>query len=155
MGFLDFLTGSTPAGVISDTSQKVITGVFQGIESLVEEFHLSPEDAQKFRLALAQQQLEAYKAQISDVQSARQMQMTNKSVWPGVLTIVIVAGFYGVLAAIIFVGFPSTSAPGGEAILMLIGSLTTGLASVLAFWFGTTRASQNKDEIISNALPKP
>ena len=31
MGFWDFLSGSTPAGVISDTGQKVVAGVFEGV----------------------------------------------------------------------------------------------------------------------------
>lgn len=155
MGFWDFMTGSTPAGVISDTGQKVVAGLFQGVGEMIDRFHLSPEEAQQFKLELAKMELESYKAQISDVQSARQMQMATPSPWPGILTMVIVFGFYAVLAAVIFKGLPSTNAPGGEAILMLIGSLTTGLASVLAFWFGTTRGSQDKDRLLANSVPAP
>lgn len=160
MGFWDFFSGSTPAGVISETGQKVVASVFDGVEKLIEQFHLSPEDAQKFRLALAQMQLEAYKAQISDVQSARQMQVANKSPWPGILTLVIVGGFYGVLGVIFFKGLPSTSAPGGEIVLLLIGSLSTALTAVLGYWFGTTQSSQSKDRMLAesvpaSALPKP
>jgi hypothetical protein len=153
MGFWDFLSGSSPAGVISDTGQKVVAGVFQGVKDLIEEFHLSPEQAQTMKLKLAEIELQAYQAQITDVQSARQMQMSNKSAWPGVLTVVIVGGFYGVLAAVIWVGLPSTTAPGGEAILMLIGSLTTALPMVLSFWFGTTQGSQNKDRMLMDSVP--
>lgn len=153
MGFWEFFSGGTPAGVISETGQKVVASVFDGVEKLIEQFHLSPEDAQRFRLALAQMQLEAYKAQISDVQSARQMQMANKSPWPGILTLVIVGGFYGVLGVIFFKGLPSTSAPGGEIVLLLIGSLSTALTAVLGYWFGTTQGSQNKDRLLLDSVP--
>ena len=155
MGFWDFLSGSTPGGVISETGQKVVGSIFTGVKDLISEFHLSPELEQQFRLRLAEMELAAYQAQISDVQSARQMQIATPSPWPGILTMVIVFGFYAVLAAVIFKGLPSTNAPGGEAILMLIGSLTTGLASVLAFWFGTTRGSQDKDRLLANSIPAP
>ena len=104
-------------------------------------------------MELAKMQLDAYKTQISDVQSARQMQMTNKSPWPGILTLVIVAGFYGVLGVIFFKGLPSTSAPGGEIVLLLIGSLSTALTAVLGYWFGTTQNSQQKDRLLLEAVP--
>jgi len=153
MGFWSFLSGTTPAGVISETGQKVVASVFEGVNELIEQFHMSPEDAQKFKLALAQMQLDAYKAQITDVQSARQMQMANKSPWPGILTLVIVGGFYGVLGVIFFKGLPSTSAPGGEIVLLLIGSLSTALTAVLGYWFGTTQSSQNKDKMLMESVP--
>ena len=97
MGLWEFLSGTTPAGVISDTSQKVVTGLFEGVGGLIEKFHLSPGDEQQFRLELAKMELEAYRTQISDIQSARTMHMTTKSVWPGILTMVLTVGFFGVL----------------------------------------------------------
>lgn len=153
MGFWNFLTGSTPAGVISETGQRVVAGVFQGVGEMIDRFHLSPEDAQQFKLELAKMELESYKTQISDIQSARAMQAANRSPWPGILTAIIIFGFYGVLGITIMKGLPSTNAPGGEAILMLIGSLTTGLASVLAFWFGSTQGARAKDDMLANSIP--
>lgn len=153
MGFWDFLSGSTPAGVISDTGQKVVTGIFDGVDKLISEFHLSPEEAQLFKLKMAEMQLDAYKTQISDVQSARQMQMASKSAWPGILTLVIVAGFYGVLGVIFFKGLPSTTQPGGEIVLLLIGSLSTALTAVLGYWFGTTQGNRSKDDMLANSVP--
>jgi len=153
MGFLDFLTGNTPAGVISDTGQKVVAGVFQGVKDLIEEFHLSPEQAQQFKLKLAEMQLDAYKNQISDVQSARQMQMNTHSVWPGILTMVIVGGYFALLIVMIKYGLPSTKDPGGEVILTLIGVLATAFPMVLGYWFGTTQGSQNKDRLLMDSVP--
>lgn len=153
MGFWDFLTGSTPAGVISDTGHKVVAGVFDGVGALIDRFHLSPEEAQQFKLELAKLQLDTYKTQISDVQSARQMQMANKSPWPGILTCVITVGFFAIIGIIIFNGLPLTTEAGGQAIMLLIGSLVSGLGMVLSFWFGTTRGSETKNEMLANSIP--
>jgi len=153
MGVWDFLSGSTPAGVISDTGQKVVAGIFDGVTALIEEFHLNPEQAQQFKLRLMQMKLDAYQAQISDVQSARQMQMSNKSLWPGILTLVIIGGYFGLLLVMIVWGIPSTKDPGGEVLLTLIGVLAGAVPMVLSFWFGTTRGGQDKDQLLSNSVP--
>jgi len=153
MGWFDFLSGSTPAGVISETGQKVIGGIFDGVTRLIEEFHLSPEQAQQFKLKLAEMQLDAYKTQISDVQSARQMQMTTRSIWPGTLTLVIVGGYFGLLITMIIHGIPSTKDPGGEVLLTLIGVLAGAVPMVLGYWFGTTQGKQNTDQMLWNSVP--
>lgn len=153
MGFWDFLTGSTPAGIVSEAGQKVVAGVFDGITELIKTVHLSPEDELKFKTSLAQLQLETLRTQVADTQSARAMQMQTRSVWPGILTLVITAGFYGILWIVIAYGLPKTSEAGGEAILLLLGSLTTGFSMVLTFWFGSSMGSQQKDQLIYRSTP--
>lgn len=153
MGLWNFLSGSTPAGVISETGQKVVAGLFEGVNSLIEQFHLSPEDAQKFKIAMAQMELDTYKAQISDVQSARQMQMATRSPWPGILTLVIMGGYFGLLSVMIIHGIPSTKDPGGEVLLTLIGVLAAAVPMVLGYWFGTTMSSKDKDLLLANSVP--
>ena len=153
MGFWSFLSGSTPAGVISETGQKVVAGIFDGVDKLINDFHLAPEEAQKFKLALAQMQLDAAKMQVEDAQSARAMQIQTRSLWPGVLTLAVTIGFFGVMTGIIIYGLPPTSEAGQQAILILIGSLVSGFGMVLTFWFGSTMGSQNKDQMIWRSTP--
>ncbi len=153
MGFWNFLSGTTPAGVISETGQKVVTGVFQGVRDLISEFHLSPEAEQAARLKLAELELNTYQAQVGDVQSARQMQMATKSMWPGVLTLVIIGGYFGLLGVMILHGIPSTKDPGGEVLLTLIGVLAAAVPMVLGYWFGTTQSGQGKDAILAGSVP--
>jgi len=155
MGFFDFLSGSTPAGVISETGQKVVAGIFDGVDKLIQEFHLSPEDAQKFKLSMAQMQLDTYKTQISDIQSARQMQMATRSIWPGTLTMVIIGGYFGLLGIMIIHGIPSTKDPGGEVLLTLIGVLAAAVPMVLGYWFGSSSGSQAKSEMLLKSMPVP
>jgi len=153
VGFWDLFSGSTPAGIASETGQKLVAGIFDGVKGLIEEFHLSPEQAQQMKLRLAEMQLEAYQAQISDVQSARQMQMATRSIWPGTLTLVIIGGYFGLLAVMIIHGIPSTKDPGGEVLLTLIGVLAAAVPMVLGYWFGTTKGSFDKDQMLSNSVP--
>ncbi len=153
MGLLDWIGGSTPAGIASETGQKVVAGIFDGVESLISEFHLSPQEAQQFKLRLMEMKLQTYQTQVGDVQSARQMQMANRSVWPGTLTLLIIGGYFGLLVLMIWHGIPSTKDPGGEVLLTLIGVLAAAVPMVLGYWFGTTRGGQDKDQIISNSVP--
>ena len=153
MGFWDFLSGSTPAGVISDTGQKVVAGVFDGVGAMIDRFHLSETDKQEFKMELAKMQLDAYKTQISDVQSARQMQMATRSAWPGILTLVIIGGYFGLLIVMVKFGIPSTKDPGGEVLLTLIGVLAGAVPMVLGYWFGTTQGNKDKDNALANSIP--
>ncbi len=153
MGFWDVITGTTPAGIISDTGQKVITGVFDGVSTLIKNFHLSPDEELKANLALGQMQLDTMKVHLEDVQSARQMQMSTQSVIPALLTLIVVTGFFCILLMVIIVGIPTTTEAAGQALFILIGSLVAGFSTVLAFWFGTTKGSQVKDEMIWKSVP--
>ena len=153
MGLWNFLSGSTPAGVISETGQKVVAGIFDGVDKLIDNFHLSPGDAQQFKLSLAQMQLDAAKMQVEDAQSARAMQMQTRSLWPGILTLTVTIGFFAVMTGIIMYGLPHTSEAGQQAILILMGSLVSGFGMVLTFWFGSTMGSQNKDQMIWRSTP--
>lgn len=153
MGFWNLVTGSTPAGVISETGAKVVSGVFEGVKGLIEEFHLSPEDAQKFELRLAELQLQTYQTQITDVQSARSMQVANKSVWPGLLSAITLIGFFGAGAYIIKYGLPQTSAEGRDIILIMVQTLVMGVGLVYGFWLGTTNNSANKDAMLWRSRP--
>lgn len=153
MGFWDFVTGSTPAGIVSETGQKVVAGVFSGITELIKTVHLSPEDELKFKTGLAQLQLQLYQAQIADVQSARQMQMQNKSIWPGLLSLLTLVGFYGAGFYIIKYGLPQTSAEGRDVIIMMAQTLVMGVGLVYGFWLGTSNSSQQKDKMLFNSTP--
>ena len=153
MGFWNFLSGTTPAGVISETGQKVISGVFDGVGAMIDRFHLSDTEKEQMKMELARMQLDAYKTQISDVQSARQMQMATRSMWPGILTMVIIGGYFGLLSVMVIHGIPSTKDPGGEVLLTLIGVLAAAVPMVLGYWFGTTQGSQAKDRMLAESVP--
>jgi hypothetical protein len=84
-----------------------------------------------------------------DRKSARDMQMATHSVWPGILSAITTLAVLGVIAARMM----GQSLPNDPTTVQLIGSLTTGWGMALAYWFGTTRSSSEKNAYLANSAP--
>lgn len=84
----------------------------------------------------------------ADRADARKTQVATASRMPALLAIVVTAGFFGVLGLLIRYGKP---ADGGDA-LLLLGSLGTAWTSVVAYYFGSTSASQRKTELMAQQV---
>lgn len=95
-------------------------------------------------LDISEQQLYA-----NDRDSARKMQIATQSAWPGILSAITTLAVLGVIAARM-TGF---ALPNDSTTVQLIGSLTTGWGMCLAYWFGTTRGSAQKTELLAKAQP--
>lgn len=95
-----------------------------------------------------QSDLEAIAA--GDRASARDMQKAVRSWVPAALAVLVTSGFVGILTGsmtgVLKVG-------DSQAMLLLLGSLTTGWGTVMAYYFGSTSGSALKTEIISKAQP--
>lgn len=93
-------------------------------------------------LDISEQQLYA-----ADRDSARKMQIAAPSAWPGVLSAITTAAVLGVIAA----RMSGLALPEDSTTIQLIGSLTTGWGMCLAYWFGTTRSSSEKNALLAKA----
>jgi hypothetical protein len=95
--------------------------------------------------------------QISDLEAiaagdranARQLQSSNKSKVPAILTVFIVVCFAGTLLLLLKHDVPTVNR---DIIVYMIGQLSGGFTSALAFWLGTTRQSENKTDILAKNL---
>lgn len=154
-GLGSWLSGSSPGTAVGQAGAEVIKGVFQSVNDLIEEFHLPPDKAAEVKLRLKQQEIDSMQIQLLDVQSARQMQMNTHSVWPGILTFIITVGFFSIIIMIIIHGMPALTSSGTEALLMLLGTLTTAFAGVCGFWFGKNSGSDETKRMLFNAVPRP
>jgi hypothetical protein len=83
-----------------------------------------------------------------DRKDARDMQKTTRSPIPAVLSILVTAGYFLVLLGMMM-GW--LKAGDSQALLLMLGSLSTGWGVVMAFWFGTTRGSEVKTELLAQA----
>lgn len=88
-------------------------------------------------------------AEVADRDSARKMQTARPSVVPAALSIVVTLGFFGVIG-VMMAGVDATD---NQAFLIMLGSLGTGWTTVLAYWFGTTRSSGEKNALLAQSMP--
>ena len=85
---------------------------------------------------------------VQDRKSARDMQVTTKSWIPPLLAIIITLGFFGILA-----GMMTGRVTSSEALMIMLGSLGTAWTGIIAFYFGSSASSQNKDQLLHQSTP--
>lgn len=108
------------------------------VEAVTEALTTNPESIQK----LKELDLEFAKIDAADRDSARKMQITNRSRMPAVLSIVTIIGFFSLLIGAA-TGFLSLT--GSDVMMLLLGVLARETASVYNFWLGSSNSSQQKD----------
>jgi hypothetical protein len=120
-------------------------------KSMLESAKLSSEQIAQVKLAEIELQKQAQslgldfeKLAVDDRKSARDMQAATHSVWPGVLSAITTTAIIAIIGA----RMRGMTLPDDSTTVQLIGSLTTGWGMCLAYWFGTTRGSQTKDQLL-------
>ena len=86
---------------------------------------------------------------VQDRADARAMQIATHSKMPGILTIFVTAGFFGILALILF----HPELKGNEIVMIMVGQLSTVWAGCVYFYTGTTYSSANKNQMLANSTP--
>ena len=154
MGLSDWLFGSTPGQQAGQAVKEVVSSVFDGIDKIIDNFHLAPEDKVKFQLELAKHKLETLNTVINDMQSARQMQIQTRSFWPGIISSVMILGFFGGGGYVLVHGVNAgTDELSKQIINMFAVQLMAGVSAVVGFWLGSSFGSQSKDHLIYNSAP--
>lgn len=83
-----------------------------------------------------------------DRKDARDMQRATRSPVPAILSISVTVGYFGILAGMMTNVLKVSDS---QALLLMLGSLSTAWGMVMAFWFGTTRGSEVKTELLAKA----
>jgi hypothetical protein len=83
-----------------------------------------------------------------DRDSARRMQAATPSRVPAFLTCFVVGAFTSTLILLLKYDVPVTNR---DIVVYMIGQLSGGFTTALAFWLGTTRDSGRKTELLAQA----
>ncbi len=86
---------------------------------------------------------------VEDRKSARDMQTTTQSIIPPLLSILVTAGFFGILAYLMVTPADTSNTP----LMIMLGSLGTAWTGIIAFYFGSSAGSQKKDQMLFNSAP--
>jgi hypothetical protein len=134
---------------------KILGGVLGGDEKAVESAILSgdPDTMAKVRIAEIEFQkrieelgLERDKLAYADTSDARAREIAVRDTTPAILAYAITVGFFGTLLFMLLNGKPTV---GGDALLVMLGSLGTAWAGIVAYYFGSSSGSARKDATIS------
>lgn len=87
-----------------------------------------------------------------DRKDARGMQVAVRSPVPAILSLSVTLGYFGILVGMMT---DTLHVSDSQALLIMLGSLGTAWTGVMAFWFGTTRASEVKTEMLAQSQPAP
>jgi len=88
--------------------------------------------------------------EVGDRKDARAMQVAQKSWVPAALSVLVTMGYFGILIGMMM-GWLHVSE--SQALLLMLGALSTAWGMVMSFWFGTTHGSGNKDALLAQSKP--
>jgi hypothetical protein len=85
-----------------------------------------------------------------DRKDARAMQIAARSWVPAALSIAVTLGYFFILVGMMT---GTLKVSDSQALLLMLGSLSTAWGVVMAFWFGTTADSGRKTELLAQSAP--
>jgi hypothetical protein len=135
-----FIAKQLGGGDTKAAEQAILSGDPQTLLALKQ-----AEDA--FRSHLADLGVEEEKIAADDRANARAREVALKDYTPAILAFAVTLGFFGVLGWMLNKGIPANA--GGEALLVMLGSLGTAWAGIVAYYFGSSAGSASKSDALN------
>lgn len=137
---------------LSDATQDKIEDVIKSGQLSADQIVAIKTAEKEMVVKLRELDVKADELVYKDKDSARTMQVQTKSKIPGYLAISITGGFFAILMGMMF-GFLKTSG-NSEALLILLGSLSTSFGAIIQFYFGSSKSSEDKNQVIHDAVQR-
>jgi hypothetical protein len=149
--------GGIAASFLADklgVSEKTVSAVTEALST----DKMTPDQVAQIKLAeidfkkwMGDNALKQEQLSFDDRKSARDMEIATKSYTPSILTWIVVILCLTFEGLMLFGQMPK---PASEIVLgRVLGTLDSALMMVLAFWFGSSNGSQNKDLMLHNSTP--
>lgn len=133
----------------------VVKGLSDTVKGIIEEFHIDPEKAielkQKLELAIMDHQRAMWQLEISDKDSARKREVETKDPTTRRLAYLYTGGYFGVFTLLIS-GVLTIQADVKQLVDVLMAVLTAGQYSILAYYFGSSHGSSQKDVTLDRVV---
>lgn len=104
----------------------------------------------EFQKFLEENKIKIEEIAAADRASARDLLKTTRSYVPATLTFGITIGYFVVLVGMMLKMFEVSDS---QVMLIMLGQLGTAWGVTIAFWFGTTKGSADKTEMLANSKP--
>ncbi|MBW1730019.1 MAG: hypothetical protein JRH08_00810 [Deltaproteobacteria bacterium] len=122
------------------------------VTNLFQQGKVPPEVQVKLQELMYQHAERIYELEIQDRQGARRREIEvvkatgTKDVFLYFLAMLVVAGFFALCALLMYKPLPQGST---QAVFLLFGALATGFGSVLNYFFGSSKSSKEKTELLA------
>lgn len=135
-------------GIPEDSDEQAMT---KALERATPEQLLAIRQADnQFKLDMEKLGVDVARIDAEDRKSAREREMAVKDKIPGALAVILTCGFFGLLGYLVAHEPPSGSR---DILNIMLGSLGTGWATMLAYYFGSSAGSSAKDRLLISATP--
>lgn len=148
--------GGVAASFVADKlglSDKTVTAVTEALK----DGKLTPEQVSQLKQAeidfqkfCKTHEIDVEKVHAADRASARDMLKATGSYVPATLTFMVTVGYFATLFGMLYGWFKASDS---QVMLIMLGQLGTAWGVTIAFWFGTTRNSQEKTNLLANSAP--
>jgi len=106
---------------------------------------------QEFAVRMRELEIDLQRIDAADRSSAREREVKTGDWTPKALAGAVTLGFFGVLGYMIAYGLPTQ---GGEALLVMLGTLGTAWGGIVSYYFGSSAGSKEKSEAMSRMVRK-
>lgn len=104
---------------------------------------------QNFVIKMRELDIDLERIANEDRSSARNREIKAKDLTPRFLAAAVTFGFFGVLSWMIANGLPAN---GGEAMLVMLGTLGTAWGAIISYYFGSSAGSREKTDQLNQVL---
>lgn len=105
---------------------------------------------QDFTVRMRELDIDLERISNEDRANARDREIKTKDWTPRLLAGAITVGYFGVLFFMLLNGLPTTG--GSEAMLVMLGTLGTAWGGVVAYYFGSSAGSRDKNDTINKMM---